>query len=132
MTACFSCKKPNAKHSQRGLTYLNYEFDNLFCIMQCNYCDYQSVNLIKITNQNDIKKIKQGLRFGNIQVCDKDGNLVPIDDFIAINYQYSRQQIYPIIHNGESIATKYQMISKKITMKLVWLLIFQSEVQLFC
>ncbi len=29
-----------------------------------------------------------------------------IDDFIAINYQYSRQQIYPIIHNGESIATE--------------------------
>lgn len=29
-----------------------------------------------------------------------------IDDFIAINYQYSRQQIYPIIHNGESIANE--------------------------
>ncbi len=106
MTACFSCKKPNAKHSLRGLTYLDSEFDNLFGIMSCGYCYYQSVNLIKIIDQNDIKKIKQGLRFGSSQVCDKDGNLVPIDDFIAINYKYSRQQIYPIIHNGESIANE--------------------------
>ncbi len=50
MTVCFSCKQPDAKHSLRGLTYLDSEFDNLFGIMSCRYCYYQSVNLIKIIN----------------------------------------------------------------------------------